>query len=171
MNRALASTRALLTLVCAGAITPLAQAATDQFLQVAGIPGESQVRGYENWIEVSSFGQEYNRKACGGLTVTKGLDRASAFLAVAAVNGNSLAEATLAVQKAGEGNGEFLRMVLSDVVVSSITIQGVDPTRGVTEAVLLLPRSVTITYRQQDARGTLGQPMTTVITCNRQRRD
>jgi type VI protein secretion system component Hcp len=154
--------------VCLLSVTSTAvQAAQSAFLQVPGIPGESVTRGYENWIELSGFGQEFSRRACGGMTLNKTLDRASALLAVAAVNGEVLAQATVAVRNAGEGGAEILRLVLSDVTVQSSTIKDVASTNAVEETLQLQPRVINITYRSVDDAGRLGPPITTVVTCNR----
>lgn len=136
------------------------------FLQIPGIPGESIVRGYENWIDITSMGEEFSRRTCGGITLAKGLDKASPLLALAAVNADPVAQATVAVRGNGETQVEFLRLVLNDVLVASTTIQSTDANQAVSESVRLLPRSVSITYRQQDSKGGLGPAMTTVITCN-----
>lgn len=137
------------------------------FMQVPTIPGESNNARYRDWIELTGFGQEFTRRVCGGTTVTKGLDRASALLAVAAANGDVLSQVTIAVTKPGENPIEFLRMLLSDVIVAQVSLTNSDPTAQVFESVRLIPRSITLTYRQQDERGVLGPAQTTVINCNR----
>jgi type VI secretion system secreted protein Hcp len=141
--------------------------ADHSFMLVPGIPGESTSDRYRDWIDLTGFGQEFTRRICGGTTVTKRLDRASALLAVAAANGEVLSQVTIAVTKPGEDRIEFLRLLLSDVVVAEVSLANSDPTAEVVESVRLMPRSVTLTYRQQDERGALGPPQTTVITCNR----
>jgi type VI secretion system secreted protein Hcp len=158
----------LIPLAAAAAFAPMAHA-DHVFLQIPGIPGESVADRYKDWIDLTSFGQEFNRRTCGGITFSKYLDKASARLAVSAVNGDVLAQATVAVIKDGDTRAEYLRLVLTDAIVASVTIQSADPTHVVTESLRLVPRSVTITYRQQDAKGGLGPEMTTVVTCNRQR--
>jgi type VI protein secretion system component Hcp len=137
------------------------------FMQIPNIPGESTDRDYKDWISATAFGQEFNRRMCGGVTVAKYLDRASALLAVAAVNGEVFAQVTIAVRHNGARPFEYLRLVLTDVSVASNTIQTSDATEVVAESLKLLPRSVNISYRQQQPDGTAGPPMTTVVTCNR----
>jgi type VI secretion system Hcp family effector len=160
----------ILPFVLASALAPATQAAQNAFLLIPGIPGESVAEHYENWIEIRSFGQEFSRRSCGGITVAKELDRASPLLAVAAVNNQLIAQATLAVRKPGEGAAtEFLRMVLSDSIVSSVSIQSSDATSPVTEEVFLLPRTVSITYRAQNPDGSAGAPITSTVTCIRNR--
>lgn len=157
-----------LAIAAVAGFAPLAHA-DHIFLEIPGIPGESVADKYPNWIDVSSMGQEFSRRSCGGLTVSKRLDKSSPALAVSAVNGDVLAQATVAVVTGGERPQETLRLVLSDVIVASTTIQSADPDKTVTEAVKLLPHSVSITYRPQDAKGGLGSPVTTVVTCNNNR--
>jgi type VI secretion system secreted protein Hcp len=157
----------LVSLAAVAAFAPMAHA-DHVFLEIPGIPGESNHKGYESWIDLTSFGQEFNRRTCGGITFSKNLDKASALLAMSAVNGDVLAQATVAVIKEGKDTAEFLRLLLTDVIVASVTIQSADPTRVVNESLRLVPRSVTITYKQQKPDGTLGGAMTTVVTCNRQ---
>jgi len=156
---------ALTALVCGAAVAPAI--ADEVYVQIPGIPGESLSAKYPNWIAASAFGQDYNRRMCGGVTLTKSLDKASALLAMAAVDGQPLSMATIAVVKPGSTALEFLRIVLTDVIVSNVNIQGTAATTAISESVKLLPRSVTITYRQQQVDGALGAAVTTVVTCNR----
>ncbi len=158
--------RIVLTALLCGAAAASALA-DEVYVQIPGIPGESLATKYPNWIAASAFGQDYNRRMCGGVTLTKSLDRASAPLAMAAVDGQPVSMATIAVVKPGALALEFLRIVLTDVIVSNVNIQGTAATTAISESVKLLPRSVTITYRQQQADGALGSAVTTVVTCNR----
>ena len=56
----------------------------------AAFAGESQARNYPNWIAATAFGQDYNRRICGAVTLTKSLDRASAPLAMASTTSLTL---------------------------------------------------------------------------------
>ena len=159
--------RTVAVVALSAVFSPLALA-DHVFLQIPNIPGEAVDRAYPDWIAATAFGQDFNRRMCGGITVAKHLDKASALLAMAAVNGEVFAQAIVAVRKAGERPLEYLRIVLSDVVVSSINIQTSDATEVVTESVKLIPRSVNITYKQQQPDGSAGPAMTTVVTCSRQ---
>jgi type VI protein secretion system component Hcp len=159
---------ALLSLFAVSSYAPLAHA-DHVFVQIPGILGESTDRGYEDWIDATGVGLDFNRRVCGALTLAKGLDRASSLLAVAAANGEILAQAVVAVRTGGDRPFESLRLTLTDVVVSSINIQSADPSRAVTESLQLVPRSVTMTYRPQRNDGSAGTPVTTIITCNRGR--
>ena len=160
--------RRTVAVLALSAAFPTLALADHVFLQIPNIPGESIDRAYPDWIDATAFGQDFNRRMCGGITVAKHLDKASALLAVAAVNGEVFAQAIVAVRKVGERPLEYLRIVLSDVVVSSVNIQTSDATEVVTESLKLIPRSVTITYKQQQPDGSAGPAMTTAVMCSRQ---
>jgi type VI protein secretion system component Hcp len=159
--------KTLATMVAGTLFSPLAMA-DHVFVQIPNIPGESIDRQYKDWIDATAFGQDFNRRSCGGVTVAKRLDKASALLAVAAVNADEFPQVTVAVRRNGEQPFEYLRIVLSDVRVASNNIQTSDATEIVTESLKLLPRSVSITYRQQMADGRPGPATTTVVACSRQ---
>ncbi len=143
------------------AVPAAARAAADYFLQIDGVPGESQDASYKGSIEVSSFsfGASNQSSAAGGagrtshsdLTITKSVDQASPLLFKAAATGKHYAVVTLAVRKAGGGGKAYLTYVMHDVMISGVkaTANGDKPTE-----------SVTFNYAQMETQYEATQPVT-----------
>ena len=105
----------------------------ETFLKLDGIKGEVTQKGYVGDIEISSYsigaGNRNLGSGSGGgtgktnfhdLTITKTVDKASPTLFAAAATGKHLSNATLTfVRKAGEKPLEYLKIKLTDVLVSS----------------------------------------------------
>jgi type VI secretion system secreted protein Hcp len=113
--------------------------AFDAFLKLDGVPGESVDAKHKGEIEVLSFSwgatqpgvangaPSRNAKAqIDVLTIIKRVDKASPKLILQSCGGNSLPNATLTVRKnIDEGQpSEFLKVKLSDVVISSLSAGG-----------------------------------------------
>lgn len=130
-------------------------AATDYLLQIDGIKGESSEKGHEGDIGVEAVSWGASHPASGGasgggggagkvsfsdLTVKKPIDKASAPLLQAVATGRHLKSATLVARHLG-ANGpavEFLRIKLTDVLVSSLKMSSQAPAgQGEVETVTL----------------------------------
>jgi type VI secretion system secreted protein Hcp len=112
--------------------------AFDCFLQIEGIPGESQDSRHPDEIEVLSFswGESQHAPVQSGLGAGVGqvrvLDlevrahasKASPKLMVACANGRQIAKARLTCCLSGLGDAEFLVITLSDVLVSGYHVAG-----------------------------------------------
>jgi type VI secretion system secreted protein Hcp len=106
--------------------------AFDAFLKIDGIDGESTDKVHPGEIEIQSFswGVTNTGSAIGGgggagkasfsdLNFASSLSKASPNLMLASATGKHIASATLTCRKSG-GNGiEFLKIKLSDILVSS----------------------------------------------------
>jgi type VI secretion system secreted protein Hcp len=106
--------------------------AFDAFLKIDGIDGESTDKVHPGEIEIQSFswGVTNTGSAIGGgggagkasfsdLNFASSLSKASPNLMLACATGKHIASATLTCRKSG-GNGiEFLKIKLSDILVSS----------------------------------------------------
>src|SRR4051812_11312285 len=104
-------------------------AATDYFLKLDGIEGESQAKGHPNEIEISSFSfgasQSGSFAAGGGggagkvrmqdFHFTVPTNKASPKLFLACANGQHIKKATLTCRKAGKEQQEFLKYNFEDV--------------------------------------------------------
>jgi type VI secretion system secreted protein Hcp len=117
--------------------------AYDAFLKLDGIDGEVAVSGYEKWIEVMSFSwgdSNAGVSASGGgggagkvsfedLHFTSGFSTASPLLFLKCATGEHIPTGMLSLRKAGgdaNSGGEFLKIKLEDVLVSSVQHAGAE---------------------------------------------
>lgn len=114
--------------------------ATDNFLKIDGIPGESTDDGHKEWIELDSWSTGHTQGAGGSTSTagartagrvdmqdfhfTKKVDKASAALAFHCANGKHIKEAVLEVCRASEKKEKYLEIKMNDVVVSSYQLAG-----------------------------------------------
>jgi len=113
--------------------------AFDAFLKLDGVPGESVDAKHKGEIEVLSFSwgatqpgvasgaSSRNAKAqIDTITIIKRVDKASPLLMLQSCGGSSLPHATLTVRKnIDDGQAsEFLKVKLSDVVISGVSAGG-----------------------------------------------
>ena len=126
---------ALIGLSIAAALTtaPVAKAAVDMFMFVSGIEGESIDKQHANEIDVLawSWGLStralWNMAGCGNvqdLSFTKYVDKASPKLMANVASGTLIPSARLVVRKAGEVPLEYIKIELTNVIVSSVSTGG-----------------------------------------------
>src|SRR3990172_178746 len=108
-------------------------AASDYFLKIEGIDGESKDDKHKNEIEIESwsFGaSQSGSMAMGGgggagkvsmqdFTFTKSFDKSSPKLFEALATGKHLKEATFVIRKAGGEPHEYLKFTFTDALISS----------------------------------------------------
>lgn len=109
--------------------------AVDMFLKLEGIKGESKDAQHKDEIQIHSFSWGLTQTGTGGfgggsgagkvqasdVTVTKFFDKASPALMLACCNGKHINQGVITVRKAGEKPLEYLKITLSDVLISGIT--------------------------------------------------
>lgn len=141
--------------------------AMDMFIDIAGVPGESKDHTYAKKIDVLAWSwgmsQSGTFHAGGGggagkanvqdLSFTKWLDDASAPLQLATLNGKHLATATLIVRKAGETPQDYLKVLMTDVMVTSVSTGGSGGEDRLTENVTLNFAKVKLDYFVQNEKG------------------
>jgi type VI secretion system secreted protein Hcp len=149
--------------VAAGA---LQAGAVDSWLRIPGIAGESLVADHKGDIDLVSFSQAFDSKACK-FTVVKYLDTATAALSEATSKRTTLPNVTLTARKSGEGQKDFYTVTMLSSTVASVETTSANQDAPVMEAVAFSPRSVTISYRPQDAKGGLGTAVTSTINCEK----
>ncbi len=112
----------------------------DTFLKLDGIDGESTDDKHKDWIEVISFshhitqptsktvsslgGGTSGRVEMGDFTFLKGLDKASPKLYEACCNGKHIKTATIEMCRAGGSKLVYMKIDLTNVVISSVSPQG-----------------------------------------------
>jgi type VI secretion system secreted protein Hcp len=155
--------KALQVVLAAGVAVGATQAmAEDMFLKIAGLPGESMDSKHKDEIDVYSFSQTVDAKQCPQITLTKRVDKSSPGLAEAASTQKSLASALLTVRKSGEKAEEYYKVSMSYVYVLSAD-QSFSGEGAGQEVVVLTARSTTMSYRPQNANGSLGNEVVKTI--------
>lgn len=138
------------------------------FLAIDGIEGESTDASHPKTIEIESwsFGETQSSTISGGgggagkvsmqdlHFVTKTVDKSSPKLFLAGATGEHIKDATLYVRKAGS-SADYLKITLTDVLVSSYQTGGSGGNEIPTESVSLNFAKIQISYTGMDAEGKL----------------
>ena len=140
--------------------------ASDIFLKIGDIKGESTDDKHKDWIEVLSWSwgtsQSTGKTRKGeapalcinDLTFTKYVDSSSPQLIMNGVLGQAAAEATLTMRKAGKDQQEFLTIKMEDVLVSSYqTGANAGNEAQLTDAIVLTFKSISGEYRPVSDQG------------------
>jgi type VI secretion system secreted protein Hcp len=147
--------------------------AVDMFLKLDDIKGEAHDAKHKDEIDVLSWSwgvtQSGTTHAGGGggsgkanfqdLTVTKWVDLASPKLLSAASTGKHLKEALLTVRKAGDKPLEYLKITLTDCLISSVTTGGSGADDRLTENIGINFAKVKFEYTAQKPDGSAGGVM------------
>lgn len=167
MNRLLLSAATAFALLAASS----SQAAVDMFLDLGkDIPGESTDKTHPNAVDVLSWSWGMSNSGTthlGGdagagkasfqdLSLTKYVDKASPKLMLACANGGHLATATLIVRKAGTTPVEYIKITMTEVMVTSVSTGGSGGEDRLTENVTLNFAKVDFSYVPVDIKGGLG---------------
>ena len=142
--------------------------AVNYHIKIDSIPGMSQIDGFADQIQVESFSwamtQTTNfQSAHGGgagkvnvanLTFTHLVDKASPKLMLACCTGQHIKDAVLTCRKVDGGGGvDFLKITLTDVLVSGVAPTGATDADTPTEVVQLAFASFKVDYQEQDNKG------------------
>jgi type VI secretion system secreted protein Hcp len=146
-------------------------AVVDYFLKIDGIDGESQDDKHKNEIDVQSWswgetnsGDAAEAGGVGAGKVTmqdfhfvKRVDKATSKLMEACATGEHIKKAVLICRKAGKQQQEYLKISMSDLIVSSYQTGGSngDGVIPVDQASLNFSK-IEFEYKEQKADGTLG---------------
>jgi len=155
-------------------------AATDVFLQLEGINGESPDAQHKDWIEIRSYSQGFSNSgvlggggggagkvSCGDVSVMKGIDLASPQLMQAVMTGKHIAKGTLAFRSAsGKGEVDYYTVVFDEVFITSVQQSDAasDGTR-IMESVSLAAQKYSFSYRTQKADGSFDSAKTFTFDC------
>jgi type VI secretion system secreted protein Hcp len=144
--------------------------AVDIFLKLDGIKGESADAKHKEEIDVLAWSwgmsQSGTMHTGGGggagkvnvqdISITKPLDKASPLLAARCAQGEHIKQALLTVRKAGTQQQEYLKITLTDCLVSSISTGGSEGQETLTENVSLNFAQYKFEYWPQKPDGSLG---------------
>lgn len=168
--------------LAASAVAPApAMAAYDIFLKLDDVRGESTDSKHKDWIQLFSYSagvsqasvsegngaaRAVTRPNCSSLNAMKLFDRASPALLAGTVTGQHFSKGEIDFQRADSGGNVFLKLELSDVLVSSIQQSGsTGGDSAPSESISLNFTNVKITYQPQNADGPAGDPVVTSLAC------
>ena len=149
-------------------------AATDYFLKIEGVDGESTDAKHKGQIEIDSFSWGVSNSgsmAAGGgggagkasfsdLHFTKTVDKSSPKLMEAVATGEHLRSVDLVVRKAGGDQLEYYKVTLQDVVISGYSTTG-SSGEAPSESISLNFSKIVFEYTPQNADGTAAAPLKT----------
>jgi type VI secretion system secreted protein Hcp len=144
--------------------------ATDMFMKIDDIKGESQDAKHKDEIEVLSWswgmsqtGTSHSGTGGGAgkvsvqdLTFVKQVDKSSPNMIKLCCNGKHFKKAQLTIRKAGGDAVEYVKIELSDGLISGVSYAGGQGDERLTENVSLNFASFKYEYTPQTASGTGG---------------
>jgi len=146
-------------------------AAVDYFLKIDTIPGESPDDKHKGEIQIETFSftaEQVGSFAHGGgggagkvqmhdFHFSKFVDKASPKLMLACAKGEHIPKAVITVRKAGGGQQEYLKISISDCLVSNYQLSGAPGQNGLpSDSFALNFAKISYEYKEQKADGTLG---------------
>jgi type VI secretion system secreted protein Hcp len=144
--------------------------AVDMFIQIGTLKGESRDKTHKDKIDVlawswgvSNSGSAHMGGGAGAgkanvqdLSFTKWIDKSSPSLIQACCKGTHYADSTLIVRKAGDNPLEYLKITLTEVLVTSVSTGGSGGEDRLTENVTLNFAKVKVQYVEQTPTGAAG---------------
>jgi len=144
--------------------------AFDAYVKFEGIEGESTDAGHENWIEILSYShgmqQDATIASSGGMhtggrvshsdiTLVKTLDGSTPNLQLACCQGKSIPTVEIEFCRAGGDTRPvpFLKISLTDAVLTSVSAQATGGSDFPTEEVTLTYKTVQWSYTKTDTKG------------------
>ena len=115
--------------------------AFDYFLKLEGVDGESTDDKHKDWIEIDSFswglgqiiGEDgvrpggsagVGKVAVNDVSFVKKIDKSSPVLMLSCATGQHMKEGILIGRKAGDKPVEYLKIKLTDILISSVQMSG-----------------------------------------------
>lgn len=144
--------------------------ATEIFLKIGDIKGESVAKGHENEINVTSWNwgmtQAAGLKSASGaamgkvqvqdIAISKLVDKSSPTLMLACCGGKRYPDATLVMRKTGTKPIEYLKIIMRDVMVSSVAVGTSSDQDRVAENITLGFAEFKVEYTPQNKDGSAG---------------
>ena len=139
---------------------------SDFHLKIEGVEGEAGHKDHKGEIEIHSWSWGVNNesgaasgggsgkgKATGGnFRFSHNYDKASPVLAKNCVTGKHFKDVTLTCRKSGEGQQDFLKVVMKEVFITSVAPGG-SQGGDVVEVVECSYKDIEFTYKAQDEKG------------------
>lgn len=144
--------------------------AVDQFLKIEGVKGEAQDDKHKDEIDVLAWswgmsqsgtthmgsGSGAGKVAIQDMSFTKYVDKSTPVLMQACCDGRHFKSAEVIVRKAGKTPLEYLKIKMTDVIVTSVSTGGSGGEDRLTENVTLNFGQVETVYTTQAADGSGG---------------
>ena len=141
--------------------------AMDIFIKIGDLKGESRDDKHKESIDVlawswgmSNSGSAHTGGGAGAgkvnvqdLSFTKYIDFSSTALQLACANGKHYPDALLTVRKAGEHPLEYLKIKMTEVLITSVSTGGSGGEDRLTENITLNFAKVHVDYQKQAAKG------------------
>ena len=141
--------------------------AVDMFIKIGDLKGESRDAVHKDKIDVlawswamSNSGTAHTGGGAGAgkvnvqdLSFTHYLDKSSTGLQLACMNGKHFPDALLIVRKAGEKPLEYLKIKMTDILITSVSTGGSGGEDRLTENVTLNFSKVSVDYQPQGQDG------------------
>ena len=156
--------------------------AVDMFIKIGDLKGEAKDKAHGKWIDVLSWswgvsnsGSAHTGGGAGAgkanvqdLSFTKYVDSSTPALLLATCNGRHFDDAQLIVRKAGEKPVEYIKIKLTEVLITALSTGGSGGEDRLTENVTLNFAKVAFDYVPQDDKGAPGTaiPMSWDIAAN-----
>ena len=149
--------------------------AVDMFMKIDGVTGEAKDSAHMPTRSTSSPGPGACSNPAAGtlgggggsgkvnvqdLSFTKYVDKSSTDLMLFCCNGKHVKEATLTVRKAGESPVEYIKVKMSDCLISGVSTGGSGGEDRLTENVTLNFSKVEVEYTPQKEDGSGDAPAT-----------
>lgn len=139
----------------------------DAFMKISPLQGEAMDLAHKGEIDVLAWSWGVNQSGTmhtgggGGsgkaniqdMSFTKWTDKSSAHLILSCCNGKQFKEAILTVRKAGENPLEYVKIRMTDVIITSINTGGTGNDDRLTENVTLNFAKVRFEYQPQSQDG------------------
>jgi type VI secretion system secreted protein Hcp len=130
--------------------------ATNYYLRIPTIPGDSTVQAHVNDIDVQTFSwgvtASSTRATFGDVTITKYVDPASPLLMKATANGQTFSSVTLFAEKPGSTPFEYYRLTLANANMKSFKQSGTRAS-GILDTVAFSYTRITLRHTRQLATG------------------
>src|SRR5215510_10592993 len=144
--------------------------ATDYFLKLTDVAGESSQKGHENEIDLMSWswGESNSGSSAEGggsgsgkvnmqdFSFSMKINKSSPALFKACASGAHIKEGTLTCRRAGKEPRPYLTVKLTDCLVSSFSTGGSSGDEVPTDSITLNFAKIDYSYTPQKADGTLG---------------
>ena len=142
--------------------------AVNMHIKIDSIPGMSKIDGFADEIQIESFswgmsqttnfqtseGGGAGKANVGDMSFTHLVDKASPKLMLACCTGQHIKDALLTCRKVdGSGGVDFLKVTLTDVLVSSVQASGANSGDTPSESVSLAFGAYKVEYQEQDNKG------------------
>jgi len=146
----------------------------DFYINLDGIKGESKDSKHKDWIDVLAWGysvsQSSSMSSGGGAGVgranfsevmfTHYIDKSSPNLLKYCASGKHIAKVELSANKVGDGSQEYLKITLTDVLITSVRPVGATNSPRVLEEVGLSYSKIKVEVKEQNADGSMGATTT-----------